>query len=562
MAVNQYWKKWWAKIQKWLALRHLALIVVLTLVPSFLWMMNRLTNELIGSRNLLEHTYQVLARIEHLRTDIDALELGRISYFVSHNIESLQQTNHARGLLGVEIEELKALTSNHYLHRKLNQFEHVAKALLEETARNIEGLDLGNTTYTAFSHQAQMLMLQARSLLEEMHRHENSLLSSRMDSSNSKELEWEHMLGLTGISLLLMLGFILIHMYREIVQHRRLEVTLREIQGQNQVTLRNQALMGELSSLLQACSSVDESLGVIRQFAMQLFNVDAGALYLFRESRNQLEERMSWGIGLKSEPVFQPESCWALRRGEIHVMNGQPESLTCRHVQVIEGVCCLCVPIIAQGNVLGVLYLENHHEQVFDDVQLKLASTVTNQVALTLASMKMQETLRNLSVRDPLTGLFNRRYMEESLQRELAIAQRKQRQLGVVILDLDHFKNFNDTFGHDAGDFLLREVGALLVSNSRSSDIVCRFGGEEFVLIFPETEAEIMMERTEHLRKVIFALQLQHFGRSLGQVSASFGLAFFPVHGSTADELLRLADKALYRAKAAGRNRLEMAARP
>jgi diguanylate cyclase (GGDEF)-like protein len=149
--------------------------------------------------------------------------------------------------------------------------------------------------------------------------------------------------------------------------------------------------------------------------------------------------------------------------------------------------------------------------------------------------------------------------MEESLQREIATSQRKSRPLALVILDLDHFKNFNDTFGHEAGDMLLREVGTLLARKSRVGDIACRFGGEEFVVIYPEAQPEIVIQLANQLREAIFALQLQHFGRSLGQISASFGLAFFPTHGSTTDELLRAADKALYEAKAAGRNRIEVA---
>jgi diguanylate cyclase (GGDEF)-like protein len=149
--------------------------------------------------------------------------------------------------------------------------------------------------------------------------------------------------------------------------------------------------------------------------------------------------------------------------------------------------------------------------------------------------------------------------MEESLQREIADALRKNRPLGLVILDLDHFKEFNDTFGHDAGDLLLSEVSALLAKTSRTGDIVCRFGGEEFVIIYPETLSETVVRLTNQLREAIYALQLQHFGQSLGQISGSFGIAMFGEHGNTGEELLRTADKALYQAKAAGRNCLRVA---
>jgi diguanylate cyclase (GGDEF)-like protein len=217
------------------------------------------------------------------------------------------------------------------------------------------------------------------------------------------------------------------------------------------------------------------------------------------------------------------------------------------------------VPIVAQGNVLGILHVERHNGHLIAPAEASLANNLATQIALAMASVKLRDTLRNLSVRDPLTGLFNRRYMEESLQREIATAQRKNRPLALVILDLDYFKKFNDTFGHEAGDFLLREVGGLLSRKSRVGDVACRFGGEEFVMIYPEAEPQIAVQLAQQLREAIYAVQPQHFGRSLGQISASFGLAFFPTHGNTVDELLRAADKALYEAKAAGRNRVEVA---
>jgi diguanylate cyclase (GGDEF)-like protein len=311
--------------------------------------------------------------------------------------------------------------------------------------------------------------------------------------------------------------------------------------------------------LLQACSDADESLDVICQYAARLLPMDSGGLYLFRESRNQIELSVNWGAESKSEVIFSQEDCWAIRRGEMHILDHADHSLACRHLHDWAGVSSLCVPIVAQGNVLGILHLENHAGKEITEAERSLANNLANQIALAMASIKLRDTLRNLSVRDPLTGLFNRRYMEESLQREIGTAQRKSRPLALVILDLDHFKNFNDTFGHEAGDMLLREVGTLLARKSRVGDIACRFGGEEFVVIYPEAQPEIVIQLANQLREAIFALQLQHFGRSLGQISASFGLAFFPTHGSTTDELLRAADKALYEAKAAGRNRIEVA---
>jgi diguanylate cyclase (GGDEF)-like protein len=177
------------------------------------------------------------------------------------------------------------------------------------------------------------------------------------------------------------------------------------------------------------------------------------------------------------------------------------------------------------------------------------------------ANLRLQKTLRVQAVRDPLTRLFNRRYLEETFERELRRAERTRKPLGVIMLDLDHFKVFNDTFGHAAGDALLRVVGQFLLSRSRREDVACRYGGEEFVLIFPDAPLETTTRRAEQLREEARSLQVQHHGHPLGNVTISAGVAAFPEHGSTAATLLRAADEALYRAKTEGRDRVEVAQR-
>ena len=176
-------------------------------------------------------------------------------------------------------------------------------------------------------------------------------------------------------------------------------------------------------------------------------------------------------------------------------------------------------------------------------------------------TLRLQKTLRVQAVRDPLTRLFNRRYLEETFERELRRAERRRKPMGVIMLDLDHFKIFNDTFGHAAGDALLRVVGQFLVSRSRREDVACRYGGEEFVLIFPDAPLDTTVRRAEELREEARSLQVQHHGHPLGNVTISVGVAGFPVHGSTTATLLRAADEALYRAKSEGRDRVEVAGR-
>jgi diguanylate cyclase (GGDEF)-like protein len=180
-------------------------------------------------------------------------------------------------------------------------------------------------------------------------------------------------------------------------------------------------------------------------------------------------------------------------------------------------------------------------------------------IAMALSNLKLHETLRSQSIRDPLTGLFNRRFMEESLALELRRAIRNHRPLGVIMLDLDRFKHFNDTHGHDAGDTLLRELGTLLQTTIRGEDIACRYGGEEFTLILPEGGADVIHQRAEAVREAVKRLDVLHRGQQLGRITASLGIAVFPDHGRTGEALLQAADAALYQSKDGGGDRVTSA---
>lgn len=220
--------------------------------------------------------------------------------------------------------------------------------------------------------------------------------------------------------------------------------------------------------------------------------------------------------------------------------------------------------MMAQSDAMGVLCLESIDGSSSDDVcqpcllpaQQRLARTAAEQIALALANLKLRETLRNQSIRDPLTDLFNRRYMEESLERELRRAARKHNPLSVVMLDVDNFKQFNDSFGHEAGDEMLRLLAHHMRNSIRFEDIACRYGGEEFVLILPDSRLEDTVRHVEQLREGAHRLRLELHDRTVGNLSLSLGVAVYPTHGPDSETLLRVADQALYRAKQQGRDRV------
>ena len=341
----------------------------------------------------------------------------------------------------------------------------------------------------------------------------------------------------------------------------------------NELQLRTlqMTLLNDMAGLLQCAASTEEAFGVVAQAARNLFVVStSGGLFIFKSSRNLLEISTTWGKGYASEQMFAPDGCWALRRGQAHWSEFPGGSAVCPHLRNAIPASYLCVPMVAQGETVGVLHIQydrsasNKGIEAFEtlqDSQQRLAIAVAGQVALSLASLRLRETLRDQSIRDPLTGLFNRRFMQESLDRELQRARRKNRPLAIIFLDLDHFKRFNDVFGHDAGDVVLKAMAELFGNHFRGEDVICRYGGEEFAMILPESSASDAASRADELRQAAKALKVQYKGMTLEPVTLSIGIAAFPEHAPNGEELLQIADKCLYVSKAKGRDRITVAVR-
>lgn len=316
---------------------------------------------------------------------------------------------------------------------------------------------------------------------------------------------------------------------------------------------REMTLLLELAELLQACKSTVDAYDVIGRMGARLFPQVSGAVSLIHPSRNLVELRSSWGpeMLVDGAGLFGPDDCWALRRGRAHVAEGD-YGMACRH-GASKGATC-CTPLLAQGEVLGVLHLGA--DGIFDESVLRRAAFVAEQISMAIANLELRETLRTQSIRDPLTGLYNRRFAEDTLRRELLRAARQHGTLATLSMDLDHFKRINDTFGHDAGDRVLRDVGAVLMDSTQGDDVASRMGGEELLVVLPGVSAEEAWRKAEVLRARIAALDLVRDGVRIGPVSVSIGIAMYPAHGTAVDALLRAGDTALYAAKRGGRNRV------
>jgi diguanylate cyclase (GGDEF)-like protein/PAS domain S-box-containing protein len=360
-------------------------------------------------------------------------------------------------------------------------------------------------------------------------------------------------------------------MQREITERKQMEGALQAVNHNlqevvAQVEERNRAmtLANEMADMLQACQVSEEAYEAIGHYMPRFFPEDAGALYMLNEPLNLFEPVTTWGQNPPAVPFFTPDECWSVRRGRIHQVENPQETLGCRHVPHTGPSGYLCIPLIAQGETLGVFHVQFSPQPEAQVARLtvarkQLALTVAEDMALSLANLRLREDLRSQAIRDPLTGLFNRRYMEETMDRELNRAKRQRVSLGMIMMDLDHFKHYNDTFGHSAGDELLSALGTLLKSQIREEDIACRYGGEEFLLILPGASQEVTLDRAEILRQAVKEMHLHYQG--LKPTTLSLGVAVYPDHGDTGLTIIRAADAALYRAKQAGRDRVIAAQR-
>ncbi|MGA7291790.1 MAG: sensor domain-containing diguanylate cyclase [Terriglobales bacterium] len=369
--------------------------------------------------------------------------------------------------------------------------------------------------------------------------------------------------------------------------HQQQEIAQRET-AQTQLTISNKqvgrllddarrqtaeiTLISELGSLLQACTSREEVFRLIPERLRRLFPGASGCIALLSASRNRAESAAEWGLSPVAQ-IFSPEQCWALRRGCTHAHRGGHFEPRCSHL-LGEGA-SICIPLIANGDAIGTLSLQDddlsaqipgaESDPDFAVGELsrrrQLAAAVAEHVSLAIANLGLRESLRVQAVRDPLTGLYNRRYMQEFLDHALHSARRKHRPLAVMMLDLDHFKRYNDSFGHSAGDRALSSIGEILLRSVRAEDIACRFGGEEFVLILPECSLRQAVTRAEEVRRRVCEHRGPADGPATDPLTVSIGVAAFDETTDRVDLLLKFADDALYQAKHAGRNRT-VAARP
>lgn len=508
----------------------------------------------------VSHSYEVLAQIETMLRFATEARRGASGYVATGDPRRLQMVLNAQPLTSGAVNRLGALMSDN--PGQFDRVQRVRSLLDDERSALLAIIDLRGRDPAAATAMLQSGDWIARfeavqSLARDMTAAEHQLLEVRntRQQTSLQRTRWVVTAGNVLAFALTIGAFVMSE--REGRQRRAAErqlaaahseLTGRVIDLQRLST--ELSLLTRLSHLLQSCDTRDESAAVVRQIVPQLFPDSQGAVYTIASSRNLVVPLTAWPEIERAVPPFPPSACWALRRGALHDSGPDGLNIRCEHARNLSGR-TLCVPLIAQGETLGLLEIDSAPVAH----AAGLATAVAQQLSLAQGNLLMQETLRRQAMRDSLTGVFNRRYMEETLAREIYRAARQNKTIGVLLLDFDHFKEYNDTLGHAAGDDLLRAAAAIMQRVVRAEDVVCRYGGDEFVIIMPEVETATAMRRAQSLLDGMQQLPRPE-AASGPVVTVSIGVAMYPEDGIEPKELLDATDRALYDAKRGGRARV------
>lgn len=505
---------------------------------------NRLSEQSVEHLLLLDSVVTTLFEAESSQRAYAATGSG--IFLVEHQV---QRDHLARGI--AELESVAKAHSETSLARDFVGLVRQRLAMMDELILTVEaqGSDAAID---------QIALGTGKRLMDQIRNSASALLGFEQDQITARSMITErHLQQLlvmvplaSGVSIVL---FIIAIVFT-LAAMRRNQRLLDELDS----TGRDIRVINELSSSLQSSESREDAAAILSHYLTRLFPASAGGLYLMRSSRNHLELVATWGEpGSAMAVSMAPSDCWALRLGRTYQRSGDSD-LRCHHL-TLDDHSTLCVPLTAQGDIVGMIHIESSTLETLEKIK-PLAEFTGTHIGAALAGISLRESLRQQNIRDPLTGLFNRRYLEETLDRELHRARRGNTRLSLIMLDIDHFKQFNDHHGHQAGDLLLKEFGNNLRAHVRGQDIACRYGGEEFMLVMPEASLENAVKRAETLRQSLVSLVVDYQGARLPSITASFGVAAYPQDGDDAETLQRLADRALYHAKASGRDQVAVVA--
>lgn len=505
------------------------------------------------ARNSVNHTFEVLEEIHDQQSLLLRLEFALQNYLSENSDSALTYYKSTQLEIRTKLESLKQLTSDNPAQQKnLDSYQ----SLLKTRSQQLEA--------TFASQQSSHQTTENSSLIDKL----NSPFSFDLLNEELAKIEFaekdllaqrrmkvnQHGITMTAtvLSSLLLTGFLSWQINKERKNQLDKERTLN-------ARLRFIEIEQELSNHLLTCRNKQEAYEILHSFFQYLLPTSSGAILEINNSRDLLQTTVIVGE-FPAVEFCTPKDCWALRQGQPRFGSHKNFIVPCQLCKKIYADKIpqemLCLPLQAHEQTLGVLHLTDT-EKIGRDFLTNLAS----QIALPLAVLYLQAELENQTFRDSNTGLWNRRFMDASIQRIFARAKRlnhdsqAQHSVGVIFCDIDHFKAYNTEFGHEAGDMVLRTVAKFLIETCREDDLPCRYGGEEFVIILPDTSVAGTKIKAERIREGV--KQLPAPGNRV--ISLSLGVAAYPEHGMTPEEVLKAANLAMLKAKAEGRDRTLLA---
>ena len=513
----------------------------------------------------VEHTHKVINELDTIVSKLHDVQAAQYRYVITGQKDDLTPYDVAVADLQVHFTTLETLFSdNHnppqidrlkYLKQQADRQIATAKRLIESYEK--EGPEKAAALVRSGTGNQEMETI--RVAASEMSGAETRLLSRQQTSVD----EAAHSTLISGgVGLAFSAGimtFVFWLVGAENKKRRATEESLQKALHETKQHADEESIISAMTNFLQSCRNMDEAYDIIGKAVHKLLPRTSGGIYLFNNSRNLVEMQSHWGDIAKTSTEFTSENCWALRSGRLHMMHKDGIEPCCNHFTTPPGS-AVCLPMQAHGDTLGMFLVLGHAGEELTDKELRVVRNVAEQTSLAISNLKLQYRLLNQSIRDPLTGLFNRRYLEETMEREFSRAQRNGQPVSLLVLDIDHFKKFNDTMGHDAGDAVLVQFAQVLSKAARKEDVAARYGGEEFVLLLPNADAAMAEKRGNEICAATRAMKVSLGKGQVGAVTVSIGVATFPHSGASPEDIITKADEALYESKHQGRDQVRVAA--
>lgn len=511
------------------------------------------------------HTQEVIVQINQAQVELLSAMAGARAYIINGSLEqrktflmsSLMLQEHKNKLLDLVRDNAQQVGNVEALYTLIDvRLKQLEQTVAGYEANGIAGAKAAISPSSVETHKAIGDHIAA------MVDFEHQLLELRIDSTNESAFLLL-IYAIAGIPVgLLMVGWVYFILNRELTKRTFAEnetAKLNSELGRTVSALESKSAdlsaIGEFAGYLQSSESIEEVLKITNSLFDKVVPSAAVEIYLSKPSQNYLELKAQWGGAAdRNAQVIYPTDCWCLRRGKDHYSTRSDGTPVCKHISQssIGDTVALCMSLSSTGGQLGIISIQGNEALL--RARHPILGLAAEQLSVSINAMQLRETLKHHSTRDELTGLYNRRYLEEAFGQLHARSVRHDQPYSILMIDIDHFKKLNDSLGHAAGDAALKEIGGVL-STMRSEDIVCRFGGEELIIAMPETDANDASVVAERIRNKIERLKIDFQGVSLPPITVSIGIASFPKDGSDNKAIRRNADLALYRAKHEGRNR-------